>query len=190
MQFYNSDKQINLYGFGAAVPPYTNRGAHCFALNGDIFNPRVNGIQEVANCYQRALNSCKLYGPTNFADIISECNNNIAFSQVTQMNQKFHILMIVTDGVISDMNKTIDEIVRGSDYPMAIIIVGVGDADFDSMETLDGDDEALYSQAYRKYMAADIVQFVPFNDYKSNPHMLAKETLMEVPGQLLNWMRK
>ena len=98
------------------------------------------------------------------------------------MNQKFHILMIVTDGVISDMNKTIDEIVRGSDYPMAIIIVGVGDADFDSMETLDGDDEALYSQAYRKYMAADIVQFVPFNDYKSNPHMLAKETLMEVPG--------
>ena len=46
---------------------------------------------------------------------------------------------------------------RGSDNPFAIIIVGVGDADFESMETLDGDDEALYSSAYRKYMAADIV---------------------------------
>ena len=88
------------------------------------------------------------------------------------------------------MNKTIDEIVRGSELPLAIIIVGVGDADFESMETLDGDDEALYSQAYRKYMAADIVQFVPFNDFKHNPHLLAKETLMEVPTQLLNWMRK
>ena len=73
---------------------------------------------------------------------------------------------------------------------MAIIIVGVGDADFSSMETLDGDDEALYSQTYRKYMAADIVQFVPYNDFKNNPHMLAKETLMEVPTQLLNFMRK
>jgi len=73
---------------------------------------------------------------------------------------------------------------------MAIIIVGVGDADFESMETLDADDEALYSQVYRKYMAADIVQFVPFNDFKANPHLLAKETLNEVPGQLLNWMRK
>lgn len=73
---------------------------------------------------------------------------------------------------------------------MAIIIVGVGDADFSSMETLDGDDEALYSQSYRKYMAADIVQFVPYNDFKNNPHMLAKETLMEVPTQLLNFMRK
>lgn len=106
------------------------------------------------------------------------------------MNQKFHILVIITDGVISDMNKTIDQIVRGSELPLAIIIVGVGDADFESMETLDGDDEALYSQAYRKYMAADIVQFVPFNNFKHNPHLLAKETLMEVPTQLLNWMRK
>ena len=46
---------------------------------------------------------------------------------------------------------------RGSELPTAIIIVGVGDADFKSMEVLDGDEEALYSMAYRKYMAADIV---------------------------------
>ena len=47
------------------------------------------------------------------------------------------------------MNKTIDQIVRGSTLPVAIIIVGVGDADFSSMEILDGDDEALYSQTFR-----------------------------------------
>ena len=108
----------------------------------------------------------------------------------SRSHQKFHILVIITDGVINDMNRTIDQIVRGSEMPMAIIIVGVGDADFSSMEVLDGDEEALYSQQYRKYMAADIVQFVPYNDFKNNPHMLAKETLMEVPSQLLNWMRK
>ena len=149
LQFYNTDKQINLYGFGGAIPPYTNRASHCFALNGDIFDPRVNGIQEVVNCYQRALTNCKLYGPTNFAEIINEVNLNISSEPVTQMNQKFHILVIITDGVISDMNKTIDEIVRGSELPLAIIIIGVGDADFESMETLDGDDEALYSSNMR-----------------------------------------
>ena len=47
LQYYNTDKQIPLYGFGGAVPPYTNRASHCFALNGDIFNPRVNGLGEV-----------------------------------------------------------------------------------------------------------------------------------------------
>ena len=88
------------------------------------------------------------------------------------------------------MDKTIDQIVRGSDLPLAIIIVGVGDADFESMEILDGDEEALYSKSFRRYMSADIVQFVPFNEFKHNPHLLAKETLMEVPTQLLNFMRK
>jgi hypothetical protein len=58
------------------------------------------------------------------------------------------------------------------------------------MDTLDGDEEALYSNTFRKYAEADIVQFVPFNDFKHNPHLLAKETLTELPNQLLNYMRK
>ena len=71
-----------------------------------------------------------------------------------------------------------------------MIIVGVGDADFSSMDQLDADDEALYSQRYRKYMSADIVQFVPFEQFRRDPHLLAKEVLEELPGQLLNWMRR
>ena len=69
----------------------------------------------------------------------------------------FHVLVIITDGIINDMQKSIDEIVRGSNLPAAVIIIGVGDADFSSMDQLDADEEALYSQRYRQYMAADIV---------------------------------
>ena len=47
LQFYNTDKKINLYGFGGAVPPYNTRATHCFALNGDIFDPRVMGVEGV-----------------------------------------------------------------------------------------------------------------------------------------------
>lgn len=71
---------------------------------------------------------------------------------------------------------------RGSELPLAIIIVGVGDADFEAMDILDSDGEFLYSETYKKYMEADIVQFVPFNQFKHSPHLLAKETLYEVPG--------
>lgn len=42
--------------------------------------------------------------------------------------------MIITDGIINDMQKTIDEVVRGSNLPLSIVIVGVGDADFESMD--------------------------------------------------------
>ena len=36
----------------------------------------------------------------------------------------------------------------------------------------------------------DIVQFVPFNKFKDDPTNLARETLREIPGQLLSWMGK
>ena len=38
------------------------------------------------------------------------------------------------------MSSTIDAIVRASNYPLSIIIVGVGGADFTDMNTLDCDD--------------------------------------------------
>ena len=80
--------------------------------------------------------------------------------------------------------------VYGSELPLSIINVGVGSADFSAMDELDADEKPLYSMRYRKQMSADIVQFVPFRDFQHNPMMLAKETLEEVPGQMLNYFRR
>jgi ligand-binding SRPBCC domain-containing protein len=109
-------------------------------------------------------------------------NDRCEVAEVSAYHQSYNILLIITDGVISDMPKTIDEIVRGSDLPLSIVIVGVGDADFDSMETLDADTNPLYSKKYRRYMSRDIVQFVPFREFKKDTYKLAKETLQEIPG--------
>jgi hypothetical protein len=47
--------------------------------------------------------------------------------------------MIITDGIINDMDLTKELIVSMCDLPVSIIIVGVGRADFSQMEELDGD---------------------------------------------------
>ena len=65
--------------------------------------------------------------------------------EVSAYNQQYQILLIITDGIINDMAKTIDEIVRGAELPLSIVIVGVGQADFESMDVLDADNEPLYS---------------------------------------------
>ena len=44
LQYYDNDKKIPAYGFGAVIPPINGRASHCFAMNGDIFNPECNGI--------------------------------------------------------------------------------------------------------------------------------------------------
>lgn len=37
-------------------------------------------------------------------------------------------------------------------------------------------------------MERDIVQFVPFRDFKNDPYRLAQETLNEVPRQFISYM--
>jgi hypothetical protein len=51
----------------------------------------------------------------------------------------YHVLLIITDGVIFDMDLTKNEIVECSKLPLSIIIIGVGNADFIQMAELNGD---------------------------------------------------
>lgn len=77
---------------------------------------------------------------------------------------------------------------------MSIIIVGVGQAEFDAMVELDGDDIRISSRG--KLAERDIVQFVPFRDYmdRTGNHVLsmarlAKDVLAEIPDQFISYMK-
>ena len=83
--------------------------------------------------------------------------------------KQYYVLLIITDGVITDMDDTRNAIVNASRLPMSIIIVGVGNADFGAMEFLDGDDGRLRSQTGEAAMR-DIVQFVPFRQFQNVSH--------------------
>ena len=52
-------------------------------------------------------------------------------------------MLILTDGDIHDIDKTTNLIVELSNYPVSIVIVGVGEDSFTKMEFLDSDDKVL-----------------------------------------------
>lgn len=64
------------------------------------------------------------------------------------------------------MDQTIDAIVEASTLPLSIIIVGIGPADFANMDILDADDTPLVSSTGKK-MSRDIVQFVPYREFRN-----------------------
>ena len=169
--------------------PQSQTVSHCFALNGDIFNPECNGIQGVLYSYYEAIKKCQLYGGTEFSSILQYVNGYAGqnAAEMTQYKQKYTIMLILTDGVINDLERTIEEVVQGSVLPLSIIIVGIGAAEFDMMEQLDADENPLYSKTLGKYASRDIVQFVPFRTLMNDPYRLAKEVLAEVPRQLTSY---
>jgi len=187
LQEYDSDKNIPVFGFGAKIPGFKSP-SHCFALNGNIFAPEVHTVDGVLNTYCKSLCKLQFSGPTNFSEIIRYIGDCAYWHVSNGILSNYFVLLIITDGQITDMEYTIDEVVRCSGLPVSIIITGVGDEDFNNMNVLDADTHPLFSKKLQKYATRDIVQFVPFNKFAGNPKELAKQTLAELPGQLVDYM--
>ncbi|XP_014352348.2 copine-5 isoform X1 [Latimeria chalumnae] len=190
IQDYDSDKMFPALGFGAKIPP-DGRVSHEFPLNGNPENPYCNGIEGILEAYHQSLKTVQLYGPTNFAPVV---NHVARYAAAVQDGTQYFVLLIITDGVISDMAQTKEAIVNAAKLPMSIIIVGVGQAEFDAMVELDGDDIRISSRG--KLAERDIVQFVPFRDYidRTGNHVLsmvrlAKDVLAEIPDQFISYMK-
>uniref|UniRef100_A0A8C8VMK1 Copine 5 n=1 Tax=Pelusios castaneus TaxID=367368 RepID=A0A8C8VMK1_9SAUR len=190
IQDYDSDKMFPALGFGAKIPP-DGHVSHEFPLNGNPDNPSCSGIEGILEAYHKSLKTVQLYGPTNFAPVV---NHVARYATAEQDGSQYFVLLIITDGVISDMAQTKEAIVSAAKLPMSIIIVGVGQAEFDAMVELDGDDIRISSRG--KIAERDIVQFVPFRDYidRTGNHVLsmarlAKDVLAEIPDQFISYMK-
>uniref|UniRef100_A0A8C7TLK1 Copine VII n=1 Tax=Oncorhynchus mykiss TaxID=8022 RepID=A0A8C7TLK1_ONCMY len=185
-QDYDSDKRFSALGFGARIPP-NYEVSHDFAINFNPEDDECEEIQGVVEAYQNCLPKIQLYGPTNVSPIISRIAKLSAGEETIKDASRYHILLILTDGVVTDMADTREAIVRASYQPLSIIIVGVGNADFTDMQILDGDDGVLRSPKGEPVLR-DIVQFVPFRDFKTaSPAALAKCVLAEVPNQVVEY---
>ncbi|KAK7318344.1 hypothetical protein RJT34_03043 [Clitoria ternatea] len=186
LQFYDSDRRFPTWGFGAR--PIDGPVSHCFNLNGSNHYCEVEGIQGIMMAYTSALLNVSLAGPTLFGPVISNAAL-IASQSVANGGRKYFVLLIITDGVVTDLQETKDALVKASDLPLSILIVGVGGADFKEMEILDADKGERLESSSGRVASRDIVQFVPFRDVQSGEISVVQALLAELPTQFLTYMR-
>ncbi|KAH9688630.1 protein BONZAI 3 [Citrus sinensis] len=136
IQFYDSDRRFPAWGFGGKT--FDGTVSHCFNLNGRAGGFEVDGVEGIMAAYASALNNVSLAGPTLFGQVINTAAR-IAGQSLSYDRRKYFVLLIITDGVLTDLQETKDALVRASDLPLSILIVGVGGADFTQMEILDAD---------------------------------------------------
>uniref|UniRef100_A0A1I8B0W0 C2 domain-containing protein n=1 Tax=Meloidogyne hapla TaxID=6305 RepID=A0A1I8B0W0_MELHA len=196
-QHYSRSKLFNAYGFGARIPSVDDKVHYNFPLNLETNDPRCKGVDGVLEAYSIAQSKVELSGPTDFTPTIRLAARRAA--SLPENGCKYCVLLIITDGAITDFEQTKEEIIKASSLPLSIIVVGVGYDTFDEMKVLDSDNRLLCS--HKKYAKRDIVQFVQIRKFLP-PHRtmtelelaqakakLAKEVLFEVPGQLIGYMK-
>jgi len=166
--------------------------------------------------YKDSVTNVLFSGPTLFSPLIQYVTTKVTTeNQLKQQQQKhmYTILLIITDGVINDLEETKAAIIQASKQPLSIIIIGVGnadltamnayhhhyqhfittiiiiniiiiciildigDADFTTMNALDGDKNMLSSSNGQKAVR-DIAQFVSYRGQSES--VLAQQVLEEV----------
>lgn len=173
---FDDDQIIPTFGFGDE----RTQEHSVFPMMADATLDRwCYGFEEVLAAYTSTTPQIKLSGPTNFAPII-----NRAIDLVKERGRRqYHILVIIGDGEVINVKETIKAIERASEYPLSIIMVGVGDGPWDTMEQFD--DEL----PRRKF---DNFQFVDFHrvlaeseshDPRKMEAMFAVAALQEIPEQ-------
>ncbi|KAF5207926.1 E3 ubiquitin-protein ligase rglg5 [Thalictrum thalictroides] len=179
---FDEDNLIPCYGFGDA----TTHDKDVFSFYPD--DRPCNGFEEALMRYRELVPQLRLAGPTSFAPVIE-----MAMGIVENSGGQYHVLLIIADGQVTrsintengrlgpQEQDTINAIVKASDYPLSIVLVGVGDGPWDMMRQFD---DNIPSRAF------DNFQFVNFTDIMlRNSPTFKKETefalgaLMEIPSQ-------
>jgi hypothetical protein len=121
---FDDDNLIPAVGFG----DLSTKGHAVFPFKPD--GPCV-GFEEVLARYRAIVPGLALNGPTNFAPAIRYAMDTV------RATEKFHILVIIADGEVTERDETVRAIVEASQYPLSIVVVGVGDGPWDLMEEFD-----------------------------------------------------
>ena len=90
--------------------------------------------------------------------------------------RRYCVLLIITDGIVDDIQETQRKLRVYKDMPLSVIIIGVGRADFRRMN-------ALCNQ-----QGATPTSFVAFRQHQHDPSSMAKAALETLPHHIVNYM--
>lgn len=163
---FDDDHIIPTYGFGDSFT--TDKTVFPFYPDKEPI-----GFADVLERYKFITPGISLAGPTNFAPLIREA------IKIVEQRKSYHILVICTDGQVTDEKDTTRAIVEAAKFPLSIICVGVGDGPWDEMEKFDD------KIPKRKF---DNFQFVDFMKVRKKyseyfPPNFSLHALMEIPDQ-------
>lgn len=108
IQDYDSDQLFPALGFGAKIPP-DRQLSHCFSLTFNTQNPFCAGVSGLLQAYRTAVRSVQLHGPTNFEPVIRHV---MQLASQSLDGSLYFVLLIITDGIITDLDRTIRAIIE------------------------------------------------------------------------------
>lgn len=167
---FDDDKIIDAFGFGDS----STGDKRVFPLS----DAPCVGFTEVVRAYQHAAQRVQLSGPTSFVPLIERA------IEIVKATKSYHILVIIADGAVTNVAANARAIARASEFPLSIVMVGVGDGPWDTMTNFD---DNIPKRRFDNFQFVDLHRWL--SESGGCEAAFAVAALQEIPDQYL-FLRK
>jgi hypothetical protein len=174
LDVYSKTKDYSVWGFGAK---FGGEVRHVFQCG---LTKTVNGVDGIITAYKSMFqNDLTMSGPTDFRSVIQAAavrarKNHLS---ATENSVLYTVLLVITDGIMDNLQETQQKLAAYSEMPLSIVFVGVGRSDFRQMHELCGISGRRCNTT-----------FVDFRRHQHDPSALGEAALQNVPAQLCEYM--
>eukprot|EP00588_Corethron_pennatum_P007216 CAMPEP_0194298350 /NCGR_PEP_ID=MMETSP0169-20130528/60116_1 /TAXON_ID=218684 /ORGANISM="Corethron pennatum, Strain L29A3" /LENGTH=1251 /DNA_ID=CAMNT_0039048327 /DNA_START=1167 /DNA_END=4922 /DNA_ORIENTATION=- len=123
------DNKVSLRGFGVEINGEANQ---CFQMGeeGEVF-----GVEGVLDSYRNVLNE---------TFVMSSCKDwNVAITNASRFSmnaqtdaRSYTVLVIFSNGLADEVTKTINALEEAKSFPLSVVVVGVGEANFNEITAI------------------------------------------------------
>ena len=204
LSYYASNKSkvpvFKVYGFGAKIKKNDFTNKEFFNLNLEQ-NPDISDfthiIKKYKEFYNNNVNNIEYNNSNNFCPLIKEVSNEI---NLKYEPLEYNIFFIITSNIPKDIKEIIDSLISGSYLPFSVVIIGIGDKNFEEIKNIDNlpanssrgierfrnnaqfvfinKNEDNSYKLYLRKLAKQIVEYYYLNN--SNPEKVKKNNIQDI----------
>eukprot|EP01023_Acetabularia_acetabulum_P000267 TRINITY_DN10110_c1_g1_i1.p2 TRINITY_DN10110_c1_g1~~TRINITY_DN10110_c1_g1_i1.p2 ORF type:complete len:429 (+),score=41.93 TRINITY_DN10110_c1_g1_i1:275-1561(+) len=177
----DEDSMIPCFGFGDV----STHDKHVFSFYEE--EEQQGGLQSLLTRYRQITPHISLSGPTSFGPIIRQ-----AVRIVRQSGCQYHVLLVIADGQVTrdpdtpssvysfQERDTMRALEEASEYPLSIIVVGVGDGPWEHMHRID---DEVGKRCFDNLQFVNFTEIMATNDVTKRDQVFALKALNEIPQQ-------
>ena len=173
LDVFSKTKDYSVWGFGAKFGGEVRHVFQCGATS------TVQGVEGILTAYKSVFaTDLIMSGPTDFRSVIhaSAVQAHKYHLSATESSLQYTVLLVITDGVMENLQETQQKLASYSEVPLSVVFVGVGRSDFGPMYRL-----------CESHGRRCTTTFVEFRQHQHDPAALG-EALRHVPAQLCEYM--
>ena len=176
-------RDFEVYGYGAELIDSNENNKDYFNLNLKN-NTALRGYTNIESAYKECLNKIK-FNEDNVLSPLIQNIRKVIYSKYKADSYSILFLLINSPPKNNDFQNTIDALIEITYLPLSVVIIGIGNSEFDDIKKLFAHKNKISSKGMEKLRNNS--HFITMKDCNFNNDILKNKCLKDIPKQIVQY---